>query len=702
MSLRDLALAYASRGWPVFPLEPRGKQPLGRLVPHGLKDASTDKAIIERWWAAEPEANIGIPTGIAFDVADVDTEEAMKHFTAVCGEHDLDPRALPRVATGRGGRHVLWAPSGLGNRAGVIPGMDWRGKGGYVVAPGSVHANGELYRWIQEPNGSSLPAAPAWLLELLDPKRPERFADRPNSWEPPSQEYIRAAVEGEIRELRSAPEGERNDSLNRAAFALGQMVGAGWIQRGYAEAELKAAALAVGLEGKEIQLTIRSGLDSGSREPRRVPVSLLPSNGSGFHPQPSPPQSEKVTPVALSDPWPEPPASAAHHGLAGRLTALIKPYVESNEASVLVQFLAAFGVAAGMHPHQMIGATRHAPVTYVGLVGPTSHGRKGTAWDPVETLFRQADPDFAKRILSGIGSGERLVWLVRDPSYDSKGLVTDSGAPDRRLLLQEPELARLLTVVNREGSTLSAYLRSAYDGKPLRNEVKTAGSIASLHHIGLIGHSTIEELRSQLTEQQVRNGLANRITWVLAKREQLLPDPEVFEGQDVEEAVEELRAKLAGARSVQRLERSREAKALWRDWYVSLPEEGQGITNAITARPASQATRLSMIYALTDAAAEVGVEHLEAAIALWDHSVCCVRHIWGSGSGDVIADRIFEELAFGPLTMTQLYSEVFGRNTSGPVLERAVRLLESRGMVVRERVDRGGPGRPALRLRRTN
>src|SRR5262245_13320754 len=214
MTFIDLALGYAEQGWPVFPIEPRGKRPLGLLAPHGLKDATTDADQIRRWWTAQPDANIGIPTGIAFDVGDFDTADAVKRFQALCPEHNLDARKLTRIATGRGGRHVLWAPTGIGNRAGVIPGMDWRGKGGYIVAPGSIHPNGEVYRWVTQPNGQ-FPTAPDWMIELLDPKQPARFTEKhqaqPN---PPPETYLRAATTAEIGAVRLALEGTRNDMLN--------------------------------------------------------------------------------------------------------------------------------------------------------------------------------------------------------------------------------------------------------------------------------------------------------------------------------------------------------------------------------------------------------------------------------------------------------------------------------------------------------
>lgn len=132
--LGEAALAYASWGWPVFPLRPGDKAPLTR---HGFKDATTDPARIRRWWAETPAANIGLPTGVAFDVIDIDPPRGWSAWREM-----VDSGAVPAVhglvCTARGGLHAYVAPSGGGNLAGIKPGVDYRGRGGYVVAPPSV------------------------------------------------------------------------------------------------------------------------------------------------------------------------------------------------------------------------------------------------------------------------------------------------------------------------------------------------------------------------------------------------------------------------------------------------------------------------------------------------------------------------------------------------------------------------------------
>jgi hypothetical protein len=139
--MRDHALEYAESGIPVFPCRPRGKKP---LTEHGFKDATVDAATIRDWWSVEhwPDANIGTPTGISFDVCDVDTEEALRGLAALALGHD-DPHG-PVVLTCRGW-HFYYAPTGIGNRVEFNGGCDWRGRGGYAIVPPSLHEGGAEY-----------------------------------------------------------------------------------------------------------------------------------------------------------------------------------------------------------------------------------------------------------------------------------------------------------------------------------------------------------------------------------------------------------------------------------------------------------------------------------------------------------------------------------------------------------------------------
>jgi hypothetical protein len=278
--LSEAALDYVHRGFPVFPVKPGGKRPLGRLVPNGFKDATLDEEQVRRWWTEEPTANVGLVTGVVFDVLDVDGPEGIEALNAAapCHGEVSDRRSTndtvdgPTVITGRGGYHVYLAVTGYGNRVGFLPHVDWRGLGGYVVAPASVHPNGRRYEWLSGRGlDQEIVSPPDWLLELLRGKPTNlsstgQLARRATASSP----YARRALEAEVVRVLMAPVGVRNDALNRAAHSLGQLVGGGSLDLPTVIPALEKAGLGAGLEYHEVRATIKSGLGAGMRSPRRV------------------------------------------------------------------------------------------------------------------------------------------------------------------------------------------------------------------------------------------------------------------------------------------------------------------------------------------------------------------------------------------------------------------------------------------------
>jgi hypothetical protein len=250
------ALDYAARGWPVLPLRPGTKLP---LTEHGLHDATTDEAQVREWWRRCPRANVGLRTGLAFDVLDVDGDEGLKELSALIGGDEVELPAGPAVATPSGGLHVYFRPTGLGNRARFRKGLDWRGSGGYVVAPPSLLPRPAYYSWwpVPETVDSPLEDAPGWLSALV--KR-EPTAPAPQPIRTRSTRYAVAALESEAYAVAAAPPGTRNDRLNRAAHAVGRFVAAGDLDRGAVETILMAAARECGLPEFEARRTIGSAL----------------------------------------------------------------------------------------------------------------------------------------------------------------------------------------------------------------------------------------------------------------------------------------------------------------------------------------------------------------------------------------------------------------------------------------------------------
>lgn len=144
-ALLNAALYYASRGVPVFPVEPRGKRP---TTEHGLKDATTDEATIRAWWAIRPTHNIGAPTGIKFDVVDIDGPSAVG--VVMLGRDRWRSGLIGHALTQRPhGHHLFYRPSGKPNAAKLAEAVDFRGAGGYVLLPPSIGESGQRYRWIK-------------------------------------------------------------------------------------------------------------------------------------------------------------------------------------------------------------------------------------------------------------------------------------------------------------------------------------------------------------------------------------------------------------------------------------------------------------------------------------------------------------------------------------------------------------------------
>jgi hypothetical protein len=160
------ALQLAERGFWVFPCRPHDKRP---ATAHGLKDATTDPAVIESWWRQQPNYNIGVVTGavskiLVVDVDDIDAEAELKRLEA---QYSPLPSTVESV-TARG-RHLFfrWPEREVRNSASkVAQGVDIRGDGGYVVVPPSLHPSGKRYCWSVD-SANVFAAVPDWLLDRI-------------------------------------------------------------------------------------------------------------------------------------------------------------------------------------------------------------------------------------------------------------------------------------------------------------------------------------------------------------------------------------------------------------------------------------------------------------------------------------------------------------------------------------------------------
>lgn len=398
----------------------------------------------------------------------------------------------------------------------------------------------------------------------------------------------------------------------------------------------------------------------------------------------------------------------AFYGLAGDIARTIEPHSEADPMALLVQTLDSFGNAVGAQPHFMAEADRHSMNLFAALVGQTSKARKGTAWGRVKQVFITAEPEWENCITAGLSSGEGLIWQVRDPIEKLENVkeggrviaqervVVDEGVADKRLMLVEGELALVFKVLGREGNTLSAIIRNAWDSGNLRSLTKNSPARATGAHISLVGHITRDELLRYLSDTEAANGFGNRFLWVCVRRSKVLPEGGWLSWEDLVTLADRLREALTFARGVGEMRRNEEARAIWRAVYPTLSEGRPGLLGGMLARAEAQVMRLSCIYALLDMSTEVRPEHLRAALATWEYCEASAEYIFGDSLGDPDADEILRAVRRAPegLTRTNIH-ELFGRHRRGDAIARALTRLTGQGLV-RCAVEATG-GRPAER-----
>lgn len=408
-------------------------------------------------------------------------------------------------------------------------------------------------------------------------------------------------------------------------------------------------------------------------------------------------------------PPPEPrPAllEEAMHGLAGRYVDTVSPHTEADPIGILASFLAAFSISVGRGPHMRVGGAYHYTNLFVTLVGGTASGRKGTATTEALRPFVLAGEQYIPPKAGGLSSGEGFVYRIRDArvvrrkTKQPDGTILeeeveeDPGVDDKRLLVVESEMASVLQRMKREGNTISALVREAWDGNELSILTKTPVR-CNRPHVGLITHITDTELASLLAGVDRSNGFANRMIFFWVQRPHLLP----MGGCDLRDEhlsgiAAELGQRIASAKTVSEMVRTPPADELWRDVYGKL-SGGSDALSELTARAPQHVMRLSMNYALLDGSPVVDVEHLAAAIGLWQASEASVRTIFtrsnpGAPStketGNEIADELLRELREAPLGLTKgQIRDHFPRHINPAVLRAACDLLVDRGLVGHQR-----------------
>jgi len=678
------ALDYTARGWRVVDMPSGSKAPVRK----GWQDLRLTKEDLPKLFAKGENVGIlpGAPSGNLIDV-DLDAAEAVAAApaflpsTALVSGRPGKPRSHswytcdPLPATEK--FHDPTARAGDDDRGMLV---EIRSTGCQTVAPPSLHPDNERYRW--EDFGEPAPIDGRVL-----------------------RNQVAQLAACALLARHWPAEGSRQDT----ALALaGSLLRGGWDVEDV-EHFIEAVAQAAGDEETSKRVTAgeftAKRLHTGGRATGWPTLAALVGDqvadrvaawlGIVL-------RAADAIPIASQPQWPQDAAPEAFYGLAGDIVRTLEPHTEADPLALLSNVLGLFGNVVGYQPYFVTEQDRHGLRLFTIQVGETAKGRKGVAHEIARRLFLQAAPEWAaSNITTGLSSGEGLIWAVRDPiekqePIKEKGRVlgyqtvlVDEGIGDKRLMVVEPEFARTLRVMMRDGNILSAVIRQAWDTGNLRVLTKSTPAKATEANISIVGHITKAELLRYLDDSEAFNGFANRFLWVCVRRSKVLPEGGSVNEEEIAALARRVGEAIRFGQGVRQMVRDDDARAIWREVYASLSEGKPGLFGAVIGRAEAQVVRLACIYALLDKSSVVRANHLLAALAFWERCEACARYIFGDRTGDPVADTILAALRAGPLSQTQI-SHLFRRHQPAGRIATALASLEQAGLVTSEERETGG------------
>jgi primase/DNA polymerase family protein/uncharacterized protein DUF3987 len=377
------------------------------------------------------------------------------------------------------------------------------------------------------------------------------------------------------------------------------------------------------------------------------------------------------------------------YGRAGDVALKIAEGTEAHAVSVCLSLLVALGNMMGKTDHRVDSPKRphfrvkqsnefsvHYTNEFLANVGSSSRGRKGTTESELLPLFRLIDSDWLRtRTCSGFASNQSIIYEVRDATskkvYNRKTKEWETqvmpGVDDKRLLIQESELANLFLMARRD-PRVSVTLRNGFDSKKLANRVMgkdEEGYNQSLYcaepHLSILGSITPEELIETIPPGSVANGFGNRFLFCYIYRSQRVPSggPTLDWVEDAKYFIKVVEfARTAGYVGL-----SQAAEKVWDRMYDRLEDNPlTGTAGELTRRAAAHVRRLALILTLIDMEKETESKHLLAAEAVWRYCQESVRFLF-TGAMTREQAQILEYITSNPgTTRGQIRDRVFHRN----------------------------------------
>lgn len=384
----------------------------------------------------------------------------------------------------------------------------------------------------------------------------------------------------------------------------------------------------------------------------------------------------------------------AFHGPAADYVQEIAPNTEADPVAMLLMTLAWCGSRIGNGTFLARGSReRHPACIWPLLVGKTATGRKGTAES--ETIGVLSALSALPRKRSGLSSGEGLIqaFISDEPEVEL----------DPRLLIVESEWESVLARIKKEGNTLSAILRDAFDGKPL-STLTVHDREVDQYHLTIVGHITPRAISMATSEVDIANGFLNRFLTIEVQRPQLIDWPDDHSERSNKLAVAVVKA--ACEAPVGEWQASPDARDMYRSWYRGAEtwreQQPDRVADAL-ARSSANLLRLSLIFAALDGdrSKTVQLEHMAAAKAIIDYSSTSTYRVFGpgkAGNDRKILDAL-GQAADGELTRDELRTTAFHNHITKADLDLAITSLAKAEHVIT--FPRKTGGRDALLVRLT-
>lgn len=667
----------AGNGRYIFPADYR-KKPVIKAWP---ENATMDPEKI-KFWFGNSDLNIAVITGhkSGFFCLDVDGEIGKENLLKL--EKLYSPIAQDTACmatTPSGGVHFFFKmppKADIRNSAGKVAlNIDVRGNGGYIIVPPgkTINKNGKLgsYEWLNPKltlNCSNLPGAPYWLLNLiLNGRKPDRSGVGKNELYCNSRTsaYGHKALENECRVIMAAPDGTRNDTLNRCAFGIFRLVAGGEILLNEAEDNLRAAAMACGLPIKEISTTMASAKKKAFNCPRTAPAipaqTITESNQAKY---------ASFADLKKSD-LPEPPLEVFPQIIQQMLQQAARAFKRLPIEVPMVAFIALLAACVGRSRVLVVkDGWEEAENLYLGIVAGSGLGKspcfkaflkplwkheikEKTKWDAAMSDYLN-DMEERKRIKDPDALGSlparpvRTQFIVEDITMEAIGNILADNP--RGLLWYSDELSTIILNLDRYSNTkggTKSRLLSTYDSAPWKtsrrdNERDQVIPAATLSIVGTTQPRVLKELFGQ---SDAVSGFLPRFIFVRARRhEPAYLEDLIFTG-------DALLGKIAdyllgwqplynGKEPVpQKIRLSKQAYECYRNWHNhqlmdKVWQESES-TQAIAAKLGTQVLRLALLLHSLNAAidennglTEIPAETMANAITLGDWIIEHQKRIW--------------------------------------------------------------------------